>query len=96
MGTIESNVDKRMSKLKDELELWGAKLDELAAKVEVAGQEAKIEAKKHLDDVKGKLQEARAKLDEARSGGEDRWDKFKAGIESSWKELERAFHALAH
>jgi hypothetical protein len=96
MGTIDSNVDKTMSKLQDQLKLWGAKLTELAAKVEVAGQETKIDARKRLDDMKSKMKVAQAKLDEAKAAGGDKWDKFKSGIESSWKELEGAFQKLTH
>ena len=96
MGTIESSVDKTVSKLEDQLKLWGAKLNELAAKVDVAGQEAKIDARKRLDDMKAKIKVAQSKLDEAKAAGGDKWDKFKSGIESSWKELEGAFQKLAH
>lgn len=96
MGTIESNVDKNASKLEDQLKLWSAKLTELAAKVEVAGQEIKIDARKHLDDMKAKIKVAQAKLDEAKAAGGDKWDKFKSSIESSWKELEGAFRKLTH
>ena len=96
MGTIESSVDKTASKLEDQLKLWGAKLAELAAKVEVAGQETKIDARKRLDDMKSKIKVAQAKLDEAKAAGGDKWDKFKSGNESSWKELEGAFQKLTH
>jgi len=96
MGTIEASVDKTVMRLEDQLTLWGAKLKELVAKAEVAGQETKIDARKHLDEVKAKLELARSKLDEAKAAGGDRWDNFKAGVESSWKELEGAFHNLTH
>ena len=96
MGTIASSVDKNVNKLEDQLKLWGAKLSELVAKAEVAGQENKIEARKHLDDVKAKLAIARSKLDEAKAAGADTWDKFKAGIESSWKDIEGTFQKLTH
>jgi hypothetical protein len=96
MGTIESSVDKTVSKLEGQLKLWGAKLNELAAKVEVAGQEAKIDTRKHLDDMKAKLKVAQSKLDDAKAAGGDKWDKFKSGIERSWKDLESAFQKLTH
>jgi hypothetical protein len=96
MGTIESSVDNSMAKLEDQLKLWGAKLDELVAKMEVAGQETKIDARKHLDEVKARLVTARSKLDEAKAAGRDKWDGFKSGVESSWKELEAAFQKLTH
>ncbi len=96
METIGSSVDKTVTKLEDLLALWGAKLNELAAKVEAARQEGRIEARKQLEDARDKLEQARSKLDEAKAAGEDRWDKFKAAVESSWKELEGAFLGLVH
>ncbi len=96
MSTLTTSIDRTVSKLEDQLKLWGAKLNELVAKAAVAGQETKVDARKHLDDVKVKLADARAKLDEAKAAGGDKWDKFKSGVEHSWKELEDAFHKLAH
>src|ERR1051325_9468345 len=94
MGTIESSVDKTVSKLEDQLKLWGAKLNELAAKVDAAGKEARVDARKRFDDMKVKIKVAQSKLDEAKAAGGDKWDKFKSGIESSSKELEGAFKNL--
>jgi len=96
MGTIETSVDKTVSKLEGQLKLWGARLNELVAKAEVAGQETKIDAHQRVDEVKAKLKVAQAKLDEAKAAGGDKWNTFKSGIESSWKELEGAFQKLAH
>ncbi|MBS1120082.1 MAG: uncharacterized protein H6Q90_2310 [Deltaproteobacteria bacterium] len=96
MGTIDSSVDQTVSKLEGQLQLWGSKFDELVAKAEVAGQEAKLDAHKHLDQLKAKLDDAQAKLHEAKAAGRDKWDIFKHGVESSWKELDAAFKKLAH
>lgn len=96
METIGSGVDKTMTKLEDLLALWGTKLNELAAKVEAARQDGRIEARKQLEEARDKLEQARSKLDEAKAAGEDRWDKFKAAVESSWKDLEAAFLDLVH
>jgi hypothetical protein len=96
MGTIESSINKTVSKLEGQLELWGVQLKELVAKGEVAGQRAKIDSRKHLDDLKAKLDQARSKLAEAKAAGHDKWDAFKQAIDSSWKELEGAFKQLVH
>lgn len=96
MGSIESNTNKTMTKLGDQIERWSAKLDELVAKVGAAGQDAKLEARAQLDELKSKLAVARAKLDEAKAAGDDKWDAFKEGVESSWNELESAFKKLIH
>jgi len=91
-----ATVDKTVSRLQYELGLWGAKLNELLAKADVASQEATIDARKHLEEATDKLAAAREKLEEAKGTGEDKWEEFKTGLERSWRELERAFHKLAH
>jgi len=96
MGTIRTNIDSTLAKLEDQFALWSAKLNELVARAGVAGQETKIDARKHLDEAKAKLAAARAKLDEAKAGGAEKWEKLKSDVELSWKELEAAFHRLTH
>jgi len=96
MEPVGSSVDKSLTKLEDLLSLWGTKLNELAAKVDAARREGRIDARKQLEEARDKLEQARSKLDEAKAAGEDRWDKFKAAVESSWKDLEAAFLDLVH
>lgn len=40
--------------------------------------------------------DARGKLDEAKAAGADKWETFKSRLETSWKELEGAFHKLTN
>jgi hypothetical protein len=96
MGTIETSVDKTVSKVEGQIASWGAKLDELVAKADVAGRGARADARSHLDEMKTRLKIAQLKLAEAKAAGGDRWDTFKLGVESSWKELEGAFQKLTH
>lgn len=94
MSTVGTTIDRNISKLEDQLKLWSAKLDVRLAEAKVAGQETKIESHKHLDELKGRLADAQAKLGDAAAVGNDKWDHFKSGLESSWKELEVAFKGL--
>jgi hypothetical protein len=96
MGNLESRVDKAVSGLEGQLELWRAKLNELLAKADVAGKEAKLDSRKHLDELKAKVAATQAKLAAAKAAGSDKWDAFKQDVESSWKDLEAAFKKLAH
>lgn len=96
MGTFESNVDKTMSKLEIQLGEWAAKLDELVAAAEQAGEQAKRDSRERIDELKVRLATAQARLDEAKLAGGDKWDTMKEGLERSWKELERTFQRLVH
>lgn len=90
METMEAHVGKMETKLKR----WGAKLDKLVAKAEEAGTDAKNDHRKRIDDLKAKHQMAQAKLDELKTAGSEKWETFKAGVESAWNDLETAFKKL--
>lgn len=92
MEIVEANVGKMEVQLKQ----WGAKLDELVAKAEEAGTEAKVDYRKSIDDLKSKHRVAQARLDELRAAGGEKWGAFKIGVESAWTELEAAFKNLAN
>ena len=96
MSMHDTNVDKTVAKLEDQLTLWGARLNEVVAKAEVAGMEAKIGSKKHLEALKTKLDAARVTLNDVKAAGGDKWGDFKDGVDASWKELEEAFQKLTH
>jgi hypothetical protein len=96
MSKIESHVDESVSKLEARLKLWSAKLEEVLAKANVAGQQAKIDSRKQLDELKSKLAVAQSKLDEAKAAGSDKWETLKQGVENTWQDLEDTFKKLVH
>jgi len=89
-----TTTDANIGKLEAQLSHWGAKLDELVAKAEESGAEAKADYRKHIDDLKAKHRAAHAKLEEFKAAGNGKWEHFKIGVESAWSELENAFKAL--
>ena len=96
MTTNTPELDRNVSKLEDQLKLWTAKLNEVAARVGVAGQEAKIASRKQVDELKTRLESARSKLEEAKAAGSEKWEVFRQGVEHTWQELEGAFKKLLH
>jgi len=87
-------MEAREGKMEARLRQWGAKIDELVAKAEEAGAEAKIDHRKRIDELRGKYQAAQSKLDELRAAGSEKRAIFEAGVESAWSELEAAFKKL--
>jgi hypothetical protein len=96
MATIDTRIDKNLSKLEAQLKLWGAKFNEVAAKANVAGQQASIDSRKRVDDMKAKLKVAQSKLDEAKAAGAEKWETLKLGVEHVWNDLETTFKKLVH
>lgn len=75
-------------RMEAQLKHWGAKLDELVARAEESGADAKAEYRKRLEVLRAKHQNAQSKLAELRAAGGERWENFKTGMESVWKEIE--------
>jgi hypothetical protein len=96
MTTTGTHVDKGLSKLEAQIDLWSAKVNELLAKATVASEHAKIDSRKQLEELKAKLAGARTKLDEAKAAGSDKWETLKHGLERTWHELEDTFKQLVH
>ena len=84
----DAGNDDNLSKLEAQLKTWRAKLDELVAKANVAGQQAQIDSRKQLEELKSKLEVARSKLDEAKAAGIGKWETLRQGVERTWQELE--------
>jgi hypothetical protein len=93
MTTTESPIDKNLSKLEAQLQLWSTKLEEAVTRT---GQRAQVESKKQLEELRSRLGVARAKLDEAKAAGSEKWDTLKEGVEHLWEELESTFKKLIH
>lgn len=86
------NIEANVNKMEEQLKLWDAKLDVIVAKAKVAGAQAKIEHHKQIDAIKAKRAQAQAKFNEFKAAGSEKWDKFKAGLEVAWNDLEAAFN----
>lgn len=91
METREAHVGKMMEA---QLGQSGAKLDELAAKAEEVGADAKLGYRKRMDDLRVEHQAAHARLHELKTAGSARWETFKAGAAGAWNEIAIAFKRL--
>jgi hypothetical protein len=92
----QSNMEEMLSRLEYQLERWGTKLDTLGvANADVAHPRAETKAGARLDDLRVRVHATWVILDAAKAVGFDKWDAVKAGVESSWRELEGAFSHLA-
>ena len=90
MEPVKSHVEK----LETQLRTWGARLDEMVARVESARTQASGAYRKRLDDVKAKYKVAEMRFGELRKVGSGKWETFQGGIESAWNDLDLAFRKL--
>ena len=86
-GQEVGRIEKRLRQL-------GTKLDMLADKVDETGAEAKIEYRKQIDHIKEKHAVVQSKLNAFRAANGQKWDHFKGGVETAWRDFEDAFKSL--
>jgi len=85
---------QQVGKIETRLRQLGAKLDRMAAKAALAGAEVSLDYRKGIDDAKDKHAAVHNKLAAFRSANGQKWDSFKDGVGSAWRDLENAFKAL--
>ena len=73
-----------------QLRVWGAELDRLVAEAEKAGAATTVDLRERIHALRARSSVAQAKLDGLRAAGDEKWDTFRAGVESAWSELEVA------
>ena len=72
--------------------LWGARIGEMEAAGESRRVQAKINRQKLIEDLKSQHRLARVKLDELKAAGSEKWQDFRAGVETAGKTLEATLH----
>ena len=88
-------VEAHLGRMEAELKRWGAKLDEMRARRDRAGNESSTD-REWLEDLEAKHEAAQTKFDELKAAGSAKWETHQAGIENAWSELEAAFRKLAN
>jgi peptidoglycan hydrolase CwlO-like protein len=99
MEEREKHMDKQkmhVGKMEEQMNQWGAKLDDLVAKATEAEKKVKSDYHLRIDELKAKHSEMQSKLKDLKASEGGKWDDFKAGINKSWAELESAFKKLAN
>jgi hypothetical protein len=87
-------MNEKIGKMEGQLKNWGAKLDELVAKAEKADNDAKSKMYQQIDQLKDKYHGAQTKLEDVKKGGIEKWEGFKTGVETAWKDVEKAFSGM--
>jgi nucleotide-binding universal stress UspA family protein len=78
-------------KIEGQLKDWGAKIDELRAKVERSKGEVKLKYEKQMEGLRNRRETVQKKLLEMKESGEEAWEGLKAGIEKGLEDLQDTF-----
>ena len=88
------NTQEHLGRMEAQLKQWGARLDQIVAKANKVGTEVNDEKCQGVNELKAKYHAAQSKLVEYRAAGCEKWETFKAGLETTWSDLEAAFKKL--
>lgn len=74
-------------KIEAQLREWKADIDKLMARADKAKAEGKIEFHKRAEILNATYQVTLKKVQALKESGEDKWEEFKAIIETAWNEV---------
>ncbi|MGB2925779.1 MAG: hypothetical protein WBB82_10805 [Limnothrix sp.] len=89
--TNVSNKKACKDKIKAQIDLVDARMDEFRAKANQAEAKGRIQYNEVLEDLSSKRETAQQKLDELQDSSEAAWDNISEGFENAWRELEHSF-----
>jgi len=92
MGSKVRNIEKMEAQIKE----WGAKIESLVAKGEMAGEHVRADYRRRVEELRVQGVEAQARFDEFKAAGSETWEAFRTGIEGAWKDLESALKEIRH
>ncbi len=87
-------MDKReqyIRKLDAKLREWNAELEKIAARIDQAGAERRIELQKKYEQVKAQRDDVRSRMDKLKNSTGEAWQEIKSGLEAAWKKLDESF-----
>jgi predicted nuclease with TOPRIM domain len=91
MGLKEAYQEKIDAQLRE----WAAKLDELKAKADQAGADAKIDIYQRVEALRPQLEAVQAKLVELEQAGSERWEQLRGGLDQALLDLQTAWEDTA-
>ena len=87
-------MESAVEKMEAQLKLWSLKIDNLVAKTQLAGVEARFESHMYLDELKALHAMAQSKLIDFKAAADTRRARVEAEMKSAWNDLDAAFKKL--
>lgn len=82
-------------KYQAKLDEWKVEIDKLKAKASGVSADVKQELNQQIEALEIKIEEGKAKLAELIEADEDKWESFKASVESVWNSLKSSINDAA-
>ncbi len=79
--------------LKEKLEEWNRRIDELEVQADLMGKEARDEQKRHIESMRRRVDELRLKIEELSHAGRDARQDVEQGVKLALGALKEAFNS---
>ena len=84
--------EEYIEQLKEKLDEWNAKLDELKLQAKLGEMENREKLELEFENYQARRDEVRAKLEKMRASGEDAFQDLRQGAEQAFEALKESFH----
>jgi len=84
--------EEYVQQLKNKLDEWNAKLDELKLQAKLAEMENREKLDMEIETYQARRDEIRARLEEMRTSGEEAFDDLRQGAEQAFEALKESFY----
>jgi hypothetical protein len=85
---------QELGEIETRLRQLGAKLDRLVAKADEVVTDATVDYRRRIDHVRDKQALVQSRLDAYKAANGQKWESFKGGVETAWRELADAYKAI--
>lgn len=82
-------------KLKQQLDDWNARIDEMEREAENASRDAREELRSHVRELKEKRDRVRSGLERLQDVGADAWEDIRRETDDAWTGIRNAFDRAA-
>ncbi|MFW5972887.1 MAG: hypothetical protein ACOCTG_02760 [Bacteroidota bacterium] len=88
---MATDRDTYVEKLKEQIDQWNAKIDELEQAVEQGKVESRVLAEERLKDLRYRRDDMRKRYEGLQESSGNVWDDLKRGADAAWQDLEKSF-----
>jgi len=81
--------------METKLQQLGSKIDDMKAKANRVGADAKAEVDKQIEELTAKRVAIQQKLVDLKSSSDDAWKTIQTGIQTAWEDLSTSFEKAA-
>jgi len=81
--------------MEKKLQDWGAKLDEMKAKVDQSGADTKAQLEGKIETLTVRRDAMQQRLADLKGSSDEAWHSVKTGLQAAWNDVSEAFEEAA-